>query len=154
MDADTFDSIMIEAIGEEIKARDFYSEAASKMKDKNVRTIFEGLSREEEFHRVKLEEFRFNPSAVVEFEKIPADYMVAEAESLPSLSFEMSPRDAFQLAMKKEQKAMEAYERLAARCTDAEFKKLYLELAAMEKGHKARLEELFINTAYPEDWGD
>jgi len=29
---------------------------------------------------------------------------------------------------------------------------IYLELAEMERGHKARLEELFVNAAYPESW--
>jgi rubrerythrin len=154
MDAETFDRIMLDAINEEIMAREFYKAVAAKMKDPNVRAIFDGFSREEEGHRIKLEEFRFNPKAVVEFEKIPGDYKVAEAEDRPKLSFDMSPKDAFQLAMKKEQQAMETYLDLAAQCTDNEFKKLYEELAGMEKGHKRQLEELFINVAYPEDWGE
>ncbi len=154
MDAETFDRIMLDAIDEEVSAREFYRAAAVKVKDEGVRAIFEELARDEEGHRVKLEEFRFNPLAIVAFENVPGDYKVAEAEKLPRLSLDMSPKDAFQLAMKKEQEAMELYQNLAARCADDEFKKLYDELARMEKGHKRQLETLFVNVAYPEDWGE
>jgi rubrerythrin len=154
MDEETFDRIMLDAINEEAASREFYKSAAARMKNESVRTIFEGLARDEEGHRVKLEEFRFNPMAIVAFEKVEGDYKVAEAEAQPQLSFDMSPKEAFQLAMKKEQQAMEIYESLAAQCADGEFKNLYQELARMEKGHKAKLENLFINAAYPEDWGE
>jgi rubrerythrin len=154
MDAETFDRIMLDAIAGEVAARDFYKAAAAKVKDDNVRDIFESLARDEEGHRVKLEEFRFDPKAKVEFEKVRGDYKVAENEDLPDLSFDMDPKEALQLAMKKEQRAMEVYEDLAAQCTDAEFRQLYEELAAMEKEHKTRLEDLFVNAACPEDWGE
>jgi|WetSurMetagenome_2_1015567.scaffolds.fasta_scaffold689942_2 rubrerythrin len=154
MDAEAFDRIMLEAINEEVMAREFYTSAAKKIKDKNVRAIFEELAQDEERHRVKLEEFRFNPIARVAFERVSGDYHVAESEDRPQLSFDMSPKDAFQLAMKKEQEAMEAYEYLAAQCTKIEFKNLYRQLAGMEKAHKTKLENLFINAAYPEDWGE
>ena len=154
MDAETFDRIMLEAINEEVMAREFYTSAAEKMNDENVRVIFEELARDAEGHRVRLEEFRFNPVARVEFENVPDDFHVAESQESIRLSPDMSPKDAFQLAMKKEQESMEIYERLAAVCKEPEFKNLYLELAGMEKGHKAKLENLFINAAYPEDWGE
>jgi len=152
MDADAFNSVMIEAIAQEVESRDFYKSAAQKVEDSSAREILEDLAREEEQHRVRLEEFRFNPQAIVEFEKVPEDSKVAEAEETVSLSFDMKPRDVFQLAMKKEQHAMEAYQDLEARCSTVEFKKLFSELAAMEKKHKIRLENLFVNAAYPEDW--
>lgn len=151
MDADTFDRIMQESIAEEIAARDFYKEAASRVEDRNIKDIFETLSREEEQHRVTLETFRFDPTAKVQFEKVD-DYKVAEGERTPELSFDMSPREAFQLAMKKEQRAMEIYESFASQCADPELSKLYNELAEMERGHKTKLEDLFVNAAYPEAW--
>lgn len=154
MDADTFDRIMLDAINEEIMAHEFYKAAAARMKDASAVAIFERLAAEEEGHRRMLEQFRFNPKAQVEFRKIEDDYKIAEAETLPRLSFEMKPADAFRLAMKKEQQAMETYAAMAERIADAEFKKLYRELAEMEKGHKTQLEELFVNAAFPEDWGE
>ena len=154
MDADTFDKIMLDAINEEILARDFYKGAAARMKDAGTVAIFEKLAIEEEGHRRMLEQFRFNPKAQVEFRKIEDDYQIAEAEALPQLSFEMKPADAFRLAMKKEQPAMQTYAARAERVADPEFKKLYRELAEMEKGHKTQLEDLYVNVAFPEDWGE
>jgi rubrerythrin len=151
MDADTFDRIMIDAIAEEVAARDFYKEAAGRIDDASVKKIFEGLSRDEEHHRVTLETFRFNPIAKVEFERVK-DYKVAESEKAPALSFELTPKEAFQIAMKKEQRSLEIYQSFADQCESQEVKKLYLELAEMERGHKAKLEELFTNAAYPEVW--
>lgn len=152
MDAEAFDRIMLDAINEEILAREFYKAAAARMKDAAAADVFRRMGDEEDGHRRRLEEFRFNPNARVEFAKVAGDYGIAESEVLPRLSFEMKPADAFKLAMKKEQKAMEAYQALAARCSDAGFKSLYLELAEMERGHKTQLEELFVNAAFPEAW--
>jgi len=151
MDPESFDRLMLEAIAEEIAARDFYQQAARKVQDPNVAAIFEQLAKEENDHRNVLETFRFNPLARVEFARAQ-DYRVSEQEEEPPLSFEMGPKEALQLAMKKEQRAAEAYRRLAAACKNSEFGRVYLELAEMERGHKCRLEELFVNAAYPECW--
>ena len=151
MDHETFDKIMLESIAAEIAARDFYKQAAERIADPAAKDVFLSLSADEERHREILETFRFNPEARVEFEKV-TDYAVAEAEQIPDLTFDTSPADALQIAIKKEQAAMETYQRFADQCEDAETKKLYTELAAMERGHKARLEDLFVDTAYPETW--
>ena len=151
MDAETFDRIMLESIAAEIAARDFYRQAAERIADPAARDVFLSLSEDEEKHREILETFRFDPVARVEFEKV-TDHGVAETEPLPDLGFDMKPAEAFQVAMKKEQEAMELYQRLADQCGDAEIKRLYGELAAMERGHKARLEDLFVDSAYPEKW--
>jgi rubrerythrin len=151
MDPEFFDRMMLKAIGEEIAARDFYQQAARQMKDPGVAEIFEQLSREENEHRHLLETFRFNPLARVEFERFQ-DYGVAEQEDEPAFSFSMSPREALQIAMKKEQRAAETYRRFADACQDSEMRRIYSELAEMERGHKVRLEALFVNTAYPERW--
>ncbi len=151
MDPDFFDRLMLDAIADEIAARDFYQEAARKVKDQNVASLFEQLSREENGHRNTLETFRFNPLARVEFARAQ-DFRVSEQQDEPPLSLDMSPKEALQLAMKKEEKAAEMYSRLAAGCKDREASRVYLELAEMERGHKCRLEELFVNAAYPEYW--
>jgi len=151
MDAENFDRVMQEAIAEEVAAAEFYAQAARRMKDAGTRSIFEQLSTDELHHRNILETFRFNPLARFEFERAP-DYRVAEREKLQPLSFDMSPKEAFQLAMKKEQQAMGIYTDMAEGCKDPETRNLYLQLAEMERSHKVKLEELFINAAYPESW--
>ncbi len=152
MDADAFDRIMQESIAEEIAARDFYRKAASRIQDPNVKAIFEELARDEEQHRATLETFRFDPLARVAFEKAE-DFGVSEGqERIAAPSLDMTPKDAFQLAMKKEEQAVAVYGRLAEGCRDPETRRLYEELAEMERGHKVRLERLFVDVAYPEDW--
>ena len=47
---------------------------------------------------------------------------------------------------------MQMYTGLANATDDAEQKKLFTELAAMERGHKARLEDIYTNMAFPEAW--
>lgn len=151
MDAEQFDSIIQSAILGEIEARDFYAIAAEKVEDPAVKEIFATLSREEDGHRHRLQTFKSDPMAKVEFQKV-TDFGVAEEQDWPKLSLDMKPADAFGLAIKKEQAAMESYQRLAAAVDNAEFKKLFEELSAMERGHKAHLETLFVNVAYPEAW--
>jgi rubrerythrin len=151
MDSHTFDTLMLKAIDEEIAAANFYREAAKHMQVPAVRAIFERLSTDEIHHRDTLETFRFNPVARVAFEHV-VDFHVSERETMPPLTFDLTPREAFQLAMKKEEQALTAYTRMAEECRDAEMRKVYVELAEMERGHKSQLEELFVNAACPEAW--
>ena len=47
---------------------------------------------------------------------------------------------------------MQMYEKLADASADSEQKKIFTELAKMERGHKARLEDLYTNSAFVEAW--
>ena len=151
MNPDLFEELMLRAIEQEIAARDFYAEAARRVASPQVKDIFLEMSRQEEKHREILETFRFDPTARVAFARVD-DFGVAEESDPLPLSFDLSPLEAFQLAMKKEQAAMETYLQWARVCQDSELKKVYQELAEMERGHKARIEELFVNAAFPEAW--
>ncbi len=151
MDAEQFETIIQNAIEGEIEARDFYAAAAEKVADAAVKEIFAQLSRQEDGHRHRLQTFKSDPMAKVEFKRV-TDYGVAEEQDWPKLSLAMKPADAIGLSIKKEQAAMESYQALAASMENEEFKKLFTELAEMERGHKVSLEKLFVNVAYPEDW--
>ncbi len=65
-----------------------------------------------------------------------------------------TPRDLVmrQLWQKKELEAMQLYTQLATRSADPEQKRVFTELASMERGHKARLEDIYTNMAFPEVW--
>ena len=151
MDTQTFEILIQKAIDEEIAAACFYREAAQRMQDPSVRAVFEQLAIDESHHRDTLETFRYNPVARLEFEHV-VDFHVSEKETMPEFSFEMPPREAFQLAMKKEEQALKAYTRMGEGCRDPEIRRIYFELAEMERGHKTRLEELFVNASCPEVW--
>ncbi|MGD8846967.1 MAG: ferritin family protein [Desulfobacteraceae bacterium] len=47
---------------------------------------------------------------------------------------------------------MRHYTELADVCTSAERKKLFYQLAAMEREHKNKMENAFVDIGYPEVW--
>jgi rubrerythrin len=114
--------------------------------------IFDDLAKEEKNHRDILTAFLRNPDKPLKFKPAPDDYKVAESVELPPLSLEMKPVDAIALAMKKEEEAMKTYLAFAAESDNAAQKGVFEELAKMEQGHKAKLEDIYTNMAFPEAW--
>ena len=54
--------------------------------------------------------------------------------------------------LKKEEAAMKHYAALAQAATDEAQKQVFEELAAMEQGHKAKMEAAFVDIGFPEVW--
>jgi rubrerythrin len=77
---------------------------------------------------------------------------VAETVEAPALSMEMKPADAFALAMKKEEEAMKQYTEMADMCSEEDKKQVFLDLAAMERDHKMKMETAFTDIGFPEVW--
>ena len=50
------------------------------------------------------------------------------------------------------EEAMNLYEKVAGASADPDQKKVFTELAKMERGHKARLEDIYTNSAFAEAW--
>jgi rubrerythrin len=124
---------------------------AEKSENTYIKELFLTFSEEEKRHRHILEGFRDDPSIAISFEKVP-DFHIAETVDEPALSMDMSPVEAIALAMKKEETAMRQYTELADVCTNAERKKIFYQLAAMERGHKNKMENAFVDIGYPEVW--
>ncbi len=144
-------AILDRAIDSEIEAASFYANVAEKTADSHLRQLFSTFSKEEQKHRRILEGFRSDPTVVIHFKEVP-DFGVSETVPEPILSIEMKPADAIALAMKKEEAAMRQYKQLAEACKDAAQIKIFLELAAMEREHKAKMEAAFVDIGYPEVW--
>ena len=151
MDLKTYQQILGNAIQGEIEAHRFYLAIAKKTQNSFLEELFLSFSEEEKKHQQILEDFRDNPSETINFTKVP-DFHVAETIEEPALTLEMKPADAVALAMKKEQAAMQHYSQLADACTDPDQKKVFFELAAMEREHKNKLEAAFVDIGYPEVW--
>ena len=139
------------AIRNEVKAHDFYLDAAAKLQDAFLKELFTDLANEENNHKVILESFHGSDPSTIQFE-LPPQYNISESINEPELSTNMKPADAFALAMKKEQEAMELYSWMANAASDLRQKELLLELATMERVHKSRMEDAFVDIAYPEVW--
>lgn len=146
-----YKQILEMAIENEVEAYEFYSAVAAKDLEPSVKRIFAELAEEEAKHRELLAGYFNNPEKPLKF-KQANDYKVAENVDKPRLSVAIKPVDAFALAMKREEEAMDLYYYFADASETEEQKAIFLELAKMEQGHKTRLEDLYTNAAFPEVW--
>ena len=151
MDEKEFRGAIEMAIESEIEAYEFYTNVARQVNEEDMKEMFSHFAEEEKKHKSILEEVLAKGS----FELVPKeirDYKVAESVGLPKLTMDMKPEDAIALAMKKEEAAMNHYSGLADVSADKGLKRLFTDLAAMERGHKFRLEKIFVERGYPEIW--
>ncbi len=151
MTPEQFRAIISKAIENEVEAYTYYRTTSEKVKDAYLKKIFADLAGDEKGHReflqglLTMEPKRLNIAA-------SKDYKIAESVPTPPLSADLKPIDGIVLAIKKELQAMQMYTQLAAAQADGEQKNLFTDLAAMERGHKARLEDIYTNMAFPESW--
>ncbi|MDD1707001.1 MAG: ferritin family protein [Methanoregulaceae archaeon] len=151
MTPEEYKKIISKGIDREVESYTFYRGITDKVKDVNLKKLFGELAGDEKQHREFLEGLLSKgPSAL----KISAskDYKIAESVASPKLDANMKPLDGLTLAIKKELEAMQMYTQLAEANTDPEQKMVFMQLAAMERGHKSRLEDIYTNMAFPESW--
>ena len=151
MDQKKYLAILDRAIESEIEAARFYARVAEMTNNDYLKNMFTTFSQEEQKHRSLLEGFRGNPAMAIHFEKV-TDFGISGTVTEPALSADMRPVDAIALAMKKEESAMLQYTRLADACNDGAQREVFLELAAMEREHKLKMETAFVDIGYPEVW--
>jgi rubrerythrin len=146
-----YKDIIKQAIANEVEARKFYDNAASTLKDPHLKKLFASLAEEEKKHRDILTKI-YTGNTMDRYFSESRDYKVAETVDEPELSMAMKPADAFALAMKKEEAAMKQYTEMAEMCDDDARRQVFLDLAAMERDHKLKMESAFIDIGYPEVW--
>lgn len=151
MNQDEYKKIISSAIDSEIDANKFYLSVSEKVKDKALKTVFLDIAGEEIKHRDFLKNLLAKDLKVMHFDTAK-DYKVTDSLKTPKLSPEMKPIEGLVLAIKKELESMMMYSQLANASTDAAQKKLFMELVAMERSHKGRLEDIYTNQAFPEVW--
>jgi len=151
MDVEGYRSILSNAIDREIEAYTFYRTLQEKVRDENLKNLLDELAGEEIKHRKTLEAFLLKEPGELGFNTERA-YKVADTLATPPLSADLKPIDGLVIAIRKELDAMQMYTQLAALSDDPEQRKLFESLAAMERGHKARLEDIYTNMALQEIW--
>ncbi|HWR39659.1 MAG TPA: ferritin family protein [Patescibacteria group bacterium] len=151
MTNEEYRAIITKAIANETEAYEFYKGVAEKSGDQTVKVMFGQFATEELGHQKMLQSFLDGKVTTFHFNE-SVDYKFSETVDKPALSLEMKPKEALALAMKNEEEAMRMYEELAAASTSPEQKKLFQELALMEKGHKSRMEDHYMNVAFAEVW--
>jgi rubrerythrin len=152
MDLEKYKDVISDAIENEIEAKEFYANISKKIKDEYLQELFQKFSKEEEKHEIILTKI-LNQENIqnlhFDFEK---DYKVSETIEMPEVNEKMDLKDAIGLAMKSEEIAMKNYTNLAEYCDNPELKAVFLDLAAMERAHKFKMEESFVDIAYTEVW--
>ena len=150
MTIEEYRKIISMAVGNEVAAYEFYKKVSDTTKDASLKNIFNEMAEEEKKHQHFLEGF-LSKKRPMHFADV-TDYRVSETTEKPKLSITMKPSDAIALAMKEEEEAMRMYQALADSSTNLEQKDMFQALAKMEKGHKAKLENLYTTMAFPEVW--
>lgn len=132
--------VIVFAIGQEIKARDFYRGFAAQATHPGVAKLCAEMAEEEDRHREMLENLKAGlPSGL-------ADDRVTDLRISDYLrSFHPDPdadqQDLLIAAMKGEARAEKLYLDLAERCTRPEITEVLRRLAAEEGNHKDALEK-------------
>ena len=152
MNIEQYQEVIRSAIAGEISAKNFYLDVSLKIKDDNLKELFAGFAKEEQGHEDLLTGLLDKGKIIEGTFDGKSDYKVSETIPMPEVTDDMDLKAAIGLAMKNEQAAMEKYQALANNCTDSELAKVFSSLAAMETDHKFKLEESFVNVAYPEVW--
>jgi rubrerythrin len=151
MKPEEYKKIIQNAISKEVESYVFYRSVFEKVKDAALKSTFKELSGEETKHREFLEGLLMKPMKELHFDE-SRDYKISKTIERPTVTIDMKPLDGLKLAIKKEEDAMELYKGLSAASKDAEMKKTFDSLAKMETSHKARLEDIYTNTAFAEVW--
>ena len=152
MNLEKYKEVISDAIQGEIDARTFYEGVAGRIKDDYLKELFSKFAIEEGKHEKILTDILEKgkmDTGVFNFEK---DFHVAETITMPQVNAEMDLKDAIGIAMKNEEVAMKKYLALAENCDDPDLKAVFEDLAAMERGHKFKMEKDFVDVAYPEVW--
>lgn len=151
MNSEDFQKIIANAIDSEVESYTFYKSVSERVKDANLKSLFLELAEDEKNHREYLQNVLLSGAKALQFKAV-SDYKVTDAIEEPVLSVDMKPLEGLLLAVKKELHAAQMYTRLAGASANLEQKMVFEQLANMEKGHKARLEDIYTNMAYPEAW--
>ncbi len=151
MNLDQYKEIIKFAIAGEIEAQEFYEAAANKINDSYLKEMFEKFAKDEKGHE-KILKGILSKDIINQYFDESTDYKIAETVDKPKLSTDMKPADAIALAMKNEEEAMKQYTDLAEACLDPRQKEVFLDLAAMERGHKLKMEKAFVDIGYTELW--
>lgn len=151
MNREELKSIIAFAVENEEEAYEFYKEAMKKVEDKFLKDTFKDLANEELKHKEFLNDFLLSDVDDIRIDET-VDYKISQTIDMPKLSVDMKFSDAIGLAIKKEEEAMNMYKNLSDISKNEDQKMVFDGLEKMERMHKTRLEEIYINVAYNEIW--
>ncbi len=152
MNLEKYKQVISDAIDAEIAAKQFYEQVARRIKNAHLKELFEKFAGEEKKHEKMLTGILNREKMDTAFFNFDKDFKVSETIEMPEVNEDMDLKGAIGIAMKNEELAMKNYTALAENCDDQELKAVFMDLAAMERNHKFKMEESFMDVAYPEVW--
>ncbi len=142
------------AILKEIDAQKAYTDICGKTESQPAREALQALALQEKQHQDMLENYRSGLliQGALRMEH-PCDFHIAEHFAKTGHSAGMDLKDAFLFAADREKDSYEFYLRLAHLHARGEVRDLLERLASQELEHKATIEALLTEVAFPQTDG-
>jgi rubrerythrin len=145
-DFKSVDEILDFAISREIEAMRLYADLAKKVEKPEMRKVLQGFIKEEQEHKIKLEDIK--AGGIVLNEEEVRSLGIADDIEGGEVRPDMSYADILIFAMKKESVSVKLYSDLAKIVQDEELKDAFLWLAQEETEHKLRFEMEYELTTF------
>jgi rubrerythrin len=143
---ESVDEILDFAIGREIEAIHLYIDLMGKVNKPEMRKVLKGFAREEQEHKIKLEDAKAVGMVLIDEEV--GSLGIADDIEGGEVRPDMSYSDILILAMKKEDVSVKLYTDMAKIAQNEEMKDMFLQLAQEETEHKLRFEMEYDLTTF------
>ena len=142
------------AVLKEVEAQELYADLCRKSKSEAVQETFQSLIRQEKQHQTLLEKYRAGElkQGALRMEH-PCDSHIAEHFAEPKPDANMELKDVFLFAADRERDSHDFYLKLAHLHVAGDVRVLLEKLASQEMEHKAVVESLFTEVAFPQTDG-
>ncbi|MFH1721774.1 MAG: ferritin family protein [Candidatus Altiarchaeota archaeon] len=127
-------------ISEEEKAAAFYKKLAKQTKFDSAQELFKRMSTEEEKHRELLENLDLSTLNLCTLDGLGTLDWVKDLQMTPQSEFGIV-KEALKLAIKKEQQAIDSYQKMADSLKDGQYQDLFTRLVCEEQKHKELLKK-------------
>jgi rubrerythrin len=139
-----------EAISQAELSQQFYLDMATLVNQPETKDIFQYLAKNELQHKSFLE--KWLAQEICPLTPQVSDFHLADLLELPSLTKELSPKEALAVAVKRKKTSYEFYQKLAGLQPEGEIRDFLNQMTMMKLEDKDKLEDLFDNVAFPEVW--
>ena len=153
----TKEAVMQAAIELELDGRRFYEEAARSASTESVRKMFQSFANDEIKHEQWFRELADRELSATDesqalHDRLRTIFADVPKEERETVAGSEDDRKAIDVAIGREEKAMEAYATWASECDDGEVRALCLKLVDIETFHKRALENTIDYLDHTADW--
>ena len=140
------------AIQREEEAYNFYMDLSQRVDDPLAKETVAFLASEEQKHKAFLISYRDGKFSGALRMNAVVDYKIAEYLDQPDPEKNLQSKDVYLIAAHRELNSYNFYTALAQIQPEGEVKDMLLSMASEEQKHKEKVEYLYTNTAFPENF--